>query len=190
MYYFIEPKYFGKREIYITPNENIWTPNICTMCGGNNVITSVPASIEIKGIPCDFYENSGKLFISSKCLEAFRTLELTGYSVLPAQAKSENSVLFSKNLEYYELIIQGKCGYAKDLHHNILPKCDLCGRKFPLKESIAGLCFDNADYDGSSIFAFNNLTNLPIVDDVIKKQLIKFKLSNFKFTAISEMIIM
>ena len=188
-YYFIDTKYFGKREIYIIPDENIWTPNICPECGGNHVTTSVPASIEIKGTPCDFYENSGKLFISSNCLQVFKQLNLTGYAVLPTKTKSKG-ILLNSTPEYYELIIQGRCGFVRDLNHKILPKCDLCGRRFQLKESIQGCCFEEADYDGNDIFVFNNLLNFPIVNEKIKKQLAKVKLSNVKFTELSSLILM
>ena len=188
-YYFIDTKYFGKRDIYIIPDENTWTPNICPECGGNHVTTSVPASIAIKGVPCDFYDNSGQLFISSKCLHVFNQLELTGYTVLPAKIRLRN-VLFNSNLEYYELIIQGRCGYVRDLKHEILPKCDSCGRRLPLKESIAGCCFEESEYDGSDIFSFNNLVNFPIVNETVKKQLLKSNLSNLKFTELSKMTIL
>lgn len=186
-YHFIETKYFGRREIIILPDDNIWTPNICPKCGGNHVTASIPAVIEIKGVPCDFYENSGKLFISSNCLKVFQQLELTGYKVQPVQVKSKNNKLCSTHLEYYELIIEGRCGYAMNTNHEFLPKCNFCGRRLPLKESVSGLSFNESDYDGSSIFSYNNLTNYPIVCDTIKKMLIKAKLSNIKFTELSQM---
>lgn len=73
-----------------------------------------------------------------------------------------------------------------DANRRYLPKCDFCGRKFPLKESVCGLCFDEANYDGNSIFVFNNLVNFPIVSEEVKKQIVKAKLSNVTFTEISE----
>ena len=186
-YFFIEPKYFVRREIYIIPEKNIWTPNICHKCGGNFANTSVPLTVKIKGKPCDFYENSGKLLISSICLDIFKRLNLTGYSILPAEVIFSDKVDVPDGLKYYELIIDGRCGYAKDIHGNELPKCDVCGRRFPQKEKVYGFSFDNEDYDGSSIFAFNNLYNFPIVSQDLKKQLTKEKLSNMKFTDISEL---
>lgn len=186
-YYFIVPKYFGKREIYIRPEDNIWTPNICSKCGGNFVKTSVPIKFTIKGSPCDFYSDSGKLLISSICLNVFERMNLTGYSVLSADAKIDDKFEVPEELKYYELLIDGRCGYAKDINGNELDKCDLCGRRFPLDKNAYGLSFDKADYDGSSIFAFNNLVNFPIVSQELKKQLVKEKLSNMKFIEISEL---
>jgi hypothetical protein len=186
-YYFIEPKYSGKREIHIIPEENIWTPQICPQCGGNQVKTSVPIKVMIKGEPCDFYRNSGKLLISSMCLELFERLHLTGYSVLPADVKVKGDSESVEKLHYYELVIDGRCGFAKDSNGTYLPKCDLCGRRFPRKEKVIGFRFDETEYDGSSIFAFYNLTNFPIVSDAVKKEIVKAKLSNFKFTELSRM---
>ena len=186
-YYVIEPKYFGKREVYIIPNENVWTPRICPKCGGNNVETSVPIKVSITGTPCDFYENSGKLLISAKCLELFQKLGLTGYSVLPAEVKVEKSNEEPDNLVYYELVIDRKCGYAMDIHGVYIPKCEFCGRRFPLKEKVMGLSLNEADCDNNSIFVFDNLFNFPIVSATVKKEITKAKLSNFKFTELSQL---
>lgn len=190
MYYFIMNKYFGRKEIFFPPDVNKWKSDYCEHCGGNHLSSNEPIKFEIKGDPCDFYMYCGFLLVSQKFLDLLKEWNLTGYTVKKAtvigwdKAQTESDF---KDFVYYELIITGRCGFMMDLQSNILPKCDFCGRNLPMEDTVIGLSFNNQKYDKSDIFAFDNLTNIPIVDENLKKKLSKAKLTNLSFIKLSEM---
>lgn len=190
MYYFIYTQYSNRRSVYMPVGINQATIKICEHCGGRFVEHSAPIQFEIKGEPCDYYLYSNQLFISQRCLDALQALRLTGYTVRPAKViawdKAQPDTDLNK-LVYYQLIVTGRCGSIRDMQSQYLPKCEVCGRKFVLSNRITGVMFEEADYDGSDIFAFQNLYNFPIVSEVVKKKLRKLKLSNMKFVPLDEM---
>ncbi len=189
MYYFIKTQYSGKRGVYMPVGINHATTKVCEHCSGRFVEYSAPIQFEIKGEPCDYYLHDGLLFISQRCLDALQELNLTGYSVRPAKVTAWNKALPETDLSklvYYQLVVTGRCGSIRDMQAQYLPKCEVCGRKFVLKQRITGVMFEEADYDGSDIFAFHNLYNIPIISEDVKKKLRKLKLSNMKFVPLNE----
>ena len=55
----------------------------------------------------------------------------------------------------------------------------------PCDDITHGVMFDDDNWDKSDIFAFNNISSLPIVTEELKNLLIKAKLVNLKFTELS-----
>ena len=186
MYYFIEPKYFGKRDI-IMPKEtgNIFHPNVCPVCGGNRSEPERPVRFVLRGEPCDYYQFWSFIFVSESFKSMLEELNVTGYKLVPAKTAAWN---LSDNEDefpsYYEMIITGRCGLMRDMNGTPLPHCEKCGRSSDPKEDITGVSFEPDDYDDSDIFVFENRTNFPIIDSKLKKEISARKLSNCKFTDI------
>ena len=67
------------------------------------------------------------------------------------------------------------------------PYCKKCHRKIGSTGLVTtGASFAISEYDGSDIFAFENLSNIPIVSEEIKDALLKSKLTNLRFVALNE----
>ena len=145
MFYFMYYKYSGRREAILSAVHNEADHDYCPVCGGNFAIPREPVKFEMKGEPCDYYMSCGSIFISKRMHEFMQELGVTGYSVRSAEviawdkAKNEENC---ENLIYYALDVTGRCGFMMDLNGNHLPKCDVCGRRFVLKEKVHGVKFE------------------------------------------------
>ncbi|MCR5122983.1 MAG: hypothetical protein K6B74_11250 [Ruminococcus sp.] len=91
--------------------------------------------------------------------------------------------------KYYLLKITGRCGPICDLSGQPFPFCRICKYKVGSIGLVSnGVSFAPDFYDGSDIFAFESLNNIPIVSEEKKDALIKSKLTNLRFVPLSDYI--
>lgn len=183
MYYFLVPKYINRRGILpYSDSANTYKRTECKKCGAITVKYNEPVTFEIKGAPCDYYLFDNLLFVSERFLQFLINNNIKGYSVRQANSGTEQI--------YHELIIEGRCGYLKNLNGESLERCPECGDRIHFNGVFTeGLSIDETLYDGSDIFAFNNLQTLPIVTEELKRKMIKSGLTNLNFKPIESKII-
>ncbi len=183
MYYVLSTAY-TRRKGQLSYTDNRYTVESCEVCNGNFVNYSEPINFEIKGKICDFYSFDNINIISQKFLEVLKESRITGYEIRSAECLNLNSVA-EKPVKYYEMIITGRCGLICNMDFELLPHCSVCGRRLQCDDITHGVMFDDDNWDKSDIFAFNNISSLPIVTEELKNLLIKAKLVNLKFTELS-----
>ena len=186
MYYFLDNVY--TRCCGILAEDNIYKVRQCEKCKGNFVSYSNPVKFEIHGKPCDYYLFDNINIVSEKFLEVLEQTEITGYEIKDTECINSESLVLEddKPIKYYELIVTGRCGLIRNINAELLPHCSACRRKFPLTVITHGLSFNQNEWDKSDIFAFDNMSSLPIVTENLKKVLKKAKLVNLKFIELSE----
>ena len=183
MYYFLYDDHNSRNEaIY---NENETKKEICENCGGIQTSVKGIYNFAIKGELCDCYDVASDFVISEKFLNVLRENSYTGFEV------SETSPVKSTNMpideKYYLLNVTGRCGLLRKIDGELFPYCRKCHRKIGSTGLVTtGVTFAESEYDGSDIFAFNNLSNVPIVSEKIKDVLLKSKLTNLRFVALNE----
>ena len=86
--------------------------------------------------------------------------------------------------EYYYLLVKSTCGLALDIRGEVCPHCPVCKNLEYIAPDFEGFAFDEAKWDGSDIFVFENKDNVPIITEKLKKILAKEKLTNVEFVKI------
>ncbi len=187
MYYFLYDNHNSKNEAIYNINE---TENeICENCGGIHTTVKGIYNFGISGKLYDCYDVASDFVISEKFLNVLRENSYTGFEVSEtAPAKSTNSgCSVPINEKYYLLNVTGRCGLLRKLDGEFFPYCRKCLRKIASTGLVTtGVSFAESEYDGSDIFAFENLSNIPIVSEKIKDVLLKSDLTNLRFVALSE----
>ncbi len=186
MYYFLDNVY--TRRCGILAVDNIYKVRQCEICKGNFVSYPNPVKFKIHGKPCDYYLFDNINIISEKFLKVLEQSEITGYKIKDAECINLESLISEEEepVKYYELIVTGRCGLMQNMNADFLPHCNACGRKMALDGITHGVSFDQKNWDKSDIFAFDNMSSLPIVTENLKKVLKKAKLVNLKFIELSE----
>ncbi len=70
-----------------------------------------------------------------------------------------------------------------------LPHCKKCGRRLAHTGLYTnGVSFAPESYDGSDIFAFNNLWNIPIVTEKLRDAIISQGFTNINFVPLNEKV--
>lgn len=187
MYYFMYDDHNSRNEaIY---NENEIEKEICENCGGIHTSVKGIYNFSIKGKLCDCYDVGSDFVISEKFLNILRENGYTGFEVSEtAPVKSTNiSCGIPIEEKYFLLKVTGRCGLLRKLDGELFPYCRKCHRKIGSTGLVTtGVTFAELEYDGSDIFAFENLSNIPIVSEEIKDVLLKSKLTNLRFVALNE----
>lgn len=192
MYYFLDTKFSERRAGYIpykVNSQRVIKRCKCTACFNEYI---EPIAFDIKGALCDYYMVDNQLMISEKFLSVIRDARFTGFNIRNAVVRTWNKVVNEddiKQLRYYEMVITGRCGLLRNMDGEELPHCEMCGRRISHTGLLTeGVSFNEALYDGSDFFAFDNLWNFPIVSDEVKKILTKSKLTNLKFVPLNEKV--
>jgi hypothetical protein len=115
---------------------------------------------------------------------------LTGFRFRNAVVqKWNNSVKKAEELKYYEMVVTGRCGLLRNLSGAALPHCKKCGQRL----AHTGICtngvsFAPESYDGSDIFVFDNLPNIPIVSEKLRDDIISQGFTNIRFVPLDEAV--
>ena len=139
----------------------------------------------------DYYIDLGMPVISERFLNVLRENGFTGYEVSETVPRYGTVTTVGDLIEenYYRLTVTGRCGPICDMNGEPFPYCKKCKYKFDSIGLIAtGVSFAPDAYDGSDLFGFDSLSNIPIVSEKVKDALIKSKLTNLKFLPLTEYI--
>ena len=190
MYYFMWDIYSEKYGASIPLGFNPW--KVVRECECKSRITAYegPIKFDIKGKPQDYYFVNIKVMISERFCSFLEQQGLSGYTIRDAVVREWNgSVKNVDGLKYYEMVVTGRCGLLRNLSGVALPHCKKCGRRL----SHTGICtngvsFDPASYDGSDIFTFTNLPNIPIVTEKLRDAIISQGFTNIRFVPLNEKV--
>jgi hypothetical protein len=139
----------------------------------------------------DYYSVSGTPVISERFLNVLRVNGFTGYEVSETAPRYGTVTTVGDPIKekYYRLMITGRCGPICDMNGEPFPYCKKCKYKMDSIGLIAtGVSFAPDAYDGSDLFAFDSLYNIPIISEKVKNVLIKSKLTNLRFVPLTEYI--
>ena len=187
MYYFLSNNYDSKNKAILSENE--YDRDICDNCGAIYVTYKGIFKFKIMGKPLDYYMVSGTPVISERFLNVLRENGFTGFEVSETAPRYGTVTMAGDKAKekYYLLKVTGKCGMIKQLNGDLFPYCKKCHRKIASTGLVTtGVTFAESEYDGSDIFAFENLDNIPIVSEEIRDVLLKSKLTNLSFVALDE----
>ena len=190
MYYFMEENDNDSQEAYIPYNVNPWRIVSECDCKSRQTEYDEPIKFDIKGKLCDYYFADNQIMISERFYSFLKEKALTGYITRNAVVRTWNkSEKKTDDLKYYELVVKGRCGLLRDMSGDELPHCQKCGRRVAHTGAlIDGVTFDMDQYDGSDIFAFDNLWNIPIVSETLRNAIIECGFTNIKFIPLSEKV--
>lgn len=191
MYYFLYDNHNLKREAILTYNSNSYDRTKCDNCNAISAPWNEPIRFDIKGVLCDYYLFDNIIIISEKFLNLLSMEKYTGYLTRNCIPRRWNSKNCNDSIEkkYFELIVTGSCGLMCDNSGEPVPYCRKCHRKLCNTGLISnGVSFNPNSYDGSDIFAFDSLSNIPIVSEEVKYVLIKSKLTNLRFVPLSDFV--
>jgi len=187
MYYFLLDNHNSRNQAIDCPND--YDREICDNCGAIHIRYKGIFKFRIMGKLYDYYTYIGMPVISEKFLNVLRENEFTGYEVSETAPRRGTVTKIGDpiNEKYYSLTVTGRCGLLRKLDGELFPYCRKCHRKIASTGLVTtGVTFAESEYDGSDIFAFENLSNIPIVSEEIKDVLLKSKLTNLRFVALNE----
>lgn len=187
MYYFLRDNSNSKNKAILSHNE--YDRDVCDNCGAIHIKYKGIFTFKIMGKLLDYYSVSGTFVISERFLNVLRENRFTGYEVGESAPHYGIATMIGDSIKekYYRLTITGRCGLLKKLDGEHFPYCRKCHRKIGSTGLVTtGVTFAKSEYDGSDIFAFENLSNIPIVSEEIKDVLLKSKLTNLRFVALNE----
>jgi len=187
MYYFLYDNYDSKNQAILSDNE--YDRDFCDNCGAIHVTYKGIFKFKIMGELLDYYMASGTPVISERFLNVLRENGFTGFEVSDTAPRYGTVTMVGDKIKekYYLFKVTGKCGMIKQLNGDLFPYCRKCHRKIASTGLVTtGVTFAESEYDGSDIFTFVNLSNIPIVSEEIKDVLIKSKLKNLRFVALNE----
>ena len=190
MYYFMFDNHNSKNQAIDSHND--YDREICDNCGGIYITYKGIYNFRIMGKLYDYYLNGESSVISEKFLNILKKNGFTGYEISGTTPYHGNVTMEGDPIKekYYLFKVTGRCGLVCDMNGEPLPHCKKCGRRFPFTGLVTtGVSFDTDSYDGSDLFAFENMSNIPIVSEGVKNVLSKSKLSNLRFEPINERII-
>lgn len=189
MYYFLFDNHNLRNQAIDCAND--YDREICDNCGAIHIRYKGIFKFKIMGKLYDYYTYIGMPVISEKFLNVLKENEFTGYEVSETAPRRGTVTKIGDLIKekYYSLTVTGRCGMVCDMNGEPLPHCRKCGRRFPFTGLVAnGVSFDPDSYDGSNIFVFENMSNIPIVSEKVKDVLIKSKLTNLRFVPLTEYI--
>ena len=187
MYYFLYDNYDSKNEAILGHND--YEREVCENCGAIHVKYKGTFNFKIMGKLLDYYLVSGTPVISERFLNVLMEMGLMGFEVSETAPHYGTATMIGDPIKekYYRLTITGRCGMLRTLYGEFFPYCRKCHRKIGSTGLVTtGVTFAMSKYDSSDIFAFDNLSNIPIVSEGIKDALLKSKLTNLKFVALNE----
>ena len=190
MYYFMWDIYSEKYGASIPLGFNPW--KVVSECECRSRITAYEGTIkfDIKGKPQDYYFVDTEVMISERFCSFLEKQGLSGYTIRDAVVREWNgSVKNADSLKYFEMVVTGRCGLLRNMSGITLPHCKKCGRRF----SHTGICtngvsFAPESYDGSDIFTFINLPNIPIVTEKLRDAIISQGFTNIRFVPLNEKV--
>lgn len=188
MYYFMYDDHNSKNKAILGQNE--YERDICENCGAIHVKYKGVFNFRIMGKLYDYYSASGTFVISETFLNVLKENGFTGYEVGETAprfgtATSEGEPITIK--KYYRLKVTGRCGFVCDMNGDPAPICRKCRSRIDLSGFVTkGFSFVPDAYDGSDIFAFEDMSNIPIVSEEIMKVLKKSKLTNLRFEPLED----
>lgn len=189
MYYFIDDKSNSKNQAILRHNE--YDRDICENCGAIKVIYKGLFNFKIMGKLLDYYFVSSTPVISERFLNVLREYGFTGYDVSETTPYHGTVKMVGDPIKekYYRLKVTGRCGLMCDMSGEPFPYCRKCRYKVDSIGLVAnGVSFNQDEYDGSDLFAFENMNNIPIVSEAVKDILIKSKLTNISFVPLTDFV--
>lgn len=189
MYYFLFDNHNSRNQAILSHNE--YDRDICDNCGGIHITYKGNFNFKIMGKLLDFYVASATPVISERFLNVLRENGFTGYEVSETAPRHGTVTKIGDLIKekYYLFKVTGRCGLVCDMNGEPLPHCKKCGRRFPFTGLVTtGVSFDTDSYDESDFFAFENMSNIPIVSDEIKNILTKNNVTNLRFVPLSDHI--
>lgn len=189
MYYFLYHNYDSKNKAILSHNDS--NRDVCDNCGAIHVTYKGVFNFKIMGELLDYYMVSGTPVISERFLNVLQENGFNGYEVNETAPSYGTATMVGDPIKekYYLLKVTGRCGLVCDMNGEPLPHCRKCKFKFPFSGFISdGVLFNQDLYDGSDIFVFENMSNIPIVSDEIKNVITNNKLTNLRFVPLSDYI--
>ena len=199
MYYFMYEMDMPGQRAY-THGDNSWILIKQCECKSRRIENVEPIHFYIDGQPCDYYFVNNMVMVSERFYSFLKERNLTGFKFRNADAQrwhesprwNESRFKIEKkpeDLKYYEMVVTGRCGLLRNMSGIAMPHCKKCGRRL----SHTGLChngvsFDPEAYDGSDIFAFDNLWNIPIVTEELRDAIIAQGFTNIRFVPLNEKV--
>ena len=187
MYYFLLDNHDQKNQAILKENE--YDRDICDNCGAIHIRYKGIFNFKIMGKLLDYYSVSGTPVISERFLNVLRKNGYTGFEVSETAPRYGTVTTVGDPIKekYYRLTVTGRCGLLKQLDGEFFPYCRKCHRKIGSTGLVTtGVTFAESEYDGRDIFAFENLSNIPIVSEEVKDVLLQSKLTNLRFVALNE----
>ena len=87
------------------------------------------------------------------------------------------------------MVVIGRCGLLRNLSGAVLPHCKKCGCRLTHTGLYTnGVSLDPTFYDGSDIFTFDNLPNIPIVSEKLRDAIISQGFTNIRFIPLNEKV--
>ena len=188
MYYFLFDNYDPNNEVIDYHND--YDTEICDNCGSIRMIYKGIFNFRIMGKLLDYYI-CGTPVISERFLNVLRENGYTGFEVSETAPRYGTVATVGDPIKekYYRLTVTGRCGPICDMNGEPFPYCKKCKYKMDSIGLIAtGVSFAPDAYDGSDLFAFDSLYNIPIISEKVKNVLIKSKLTNLRFVPLTEYI--
>ncbi|ADU22347.1 Imm43 family immunity protein [Ruminococcus albus] len=189
MYYFLCDNHNSRNQAIDCAND--YDREICDNCGAIHIRYKGIFKFKIMGKLYDYYTYIGMPVISEKFLNILRENGFTGYEVSETAPRRGTVTKIGDPIKekYYSLTVTGRCGPICDMNGEPFPYCKKCKYKMDSIGLIAtGVSFAPDAYDGSDLFAFDSLYNIPIVSEQVKNVLVKSKLTNLRFVPLTEYI--
>ena len=189
MYYFLFDNHNSRNQAIDCAND--YDREICDNCGAIRIRYKGIFKFKIMGKLYDYYTYIGMPVISEKFLNVLRENGFTGYEVSETAPRHGTVTKIGDLIKekYYSLTVTGRCGPICDMNGKPFPYCKKCKYKMDSIGLITtGVSFAPDAYDGSDLFAFDSLYNIPIVSEKVKDALIKSKLTNLRFVPLTEYI--
>ena len=189
MYYFMFDNYSSRNQAIANINE--YEKKVCEDCGA--IFTSLKGiyQFRVMGSLRDYYLVSGTPVISERFLNVLLENCYTGYEISETKTFKGTVTKIGDPLKekYYRLKVTGRCGLLRNVNNEELPHCKKCGARFLQTGLLTeGISFDDTQYDGCDIFAFNNMSNIPIVSEKIRDLIIEKKFTNINFIHLNEKV--
>lgn len=189
MYYFLLDNHDQKNQAILKENE--YDRDICDNCGAIHIRYKGIFNFKIMGKLLDYYSVSSTPVISERFLNVLKENGYTGFEVSETAPRYGTVTTVGDPIKekYYSLTVTGRCGLVCDMNGEPLPHCRKCKYKMDSIGLIAtGVSFAPDAYDGSDLFAFDSLYNIPIVSEQVKNVLVKSKLTNLRLVPLTEYI--
>lgn len=193
MYYFLEEMDLrGQSASWISGN-TFKILSICE-CTSRKTTYEEPISFRIEGEPCDYYNVMNRSMVSERFYTFLKERGLTGFKFRNAVVQEWSPFGYRgekklEDLKYYEMVVTGRCGLLSNMSGIALPHCKKCGRRLAHTGLYTnGVSFDPEAYDGSDIFAFNNLWNIPIVTEKVRDDIISQGFTKIRFIPLNEKV--
>lgn len=189
MYYFLYDNHNSRNQAIESHNE--YDREKCDNCRANRIKYKGIYNFKIMGKLYDCYLSGGSFVISEKFLIVLQENGFTGFEVSETAPRYGNVTMVGDPIKekYYLMKVTGRCGLILDMSGKPLPYCRKCHRLIGCTGLITtGVTFKTDTYDKSDIFAFDNMSHIPIVSEEIKDVLVKNKLTNLRFVPLTDYV--